>query len=94
MRVVISIDECKPHWAVKRGLDKLAASLGMRNIRVLGDFDSKLTDIFGDVDNFEEFETAMQCTALNEGSLFRVAESPRVSIPRRILAKQPKDEEN
>lgn len=72
MRIVIQFDETKPHWAIQRGYDKLAESLGMSNIKVTGDFDSKVTYIYGTVDNFETFHNAAQNTCLKEGSIHPV----------------------
>jgi hypothetical protein len=72
MRVVISFDEMKPHWAVQRGLDKEAQRLGMKDVKIGGDFDAKITHIYGTVEDFAIFESAFQFSRLVEGSLSQV----------------------
>lgn len=73
MRAAISIDETKPHWAIKQGLDKVAESLGMTNVKVSGDFDTKHTLIFGDIEDFSAFAEKMKNSDLKWGTLCRVA---------------------
>lgn len=74
VRVVLSFDEMKPHWAINQGLDKKAEALGMTNIVVSGDFDAKIARIYGDVDDFTKFERAVQAhPQLSEGSLAKAA---------------------
>lgn len=69
-QVVISFDEMKPHWAERCGLDKEAAGLGMSYITVTGDFDAKITHIYGFVEDFGAFAKAMESSpSLREGSL-------------------------
>ncbi len=72
MRICIQFDECKPHWATQRGLPELAAQCGLRNILVTGDFDSKLTYIYGDTEDFELFCIRANLTQLSEGSIHEV----------------------
>lgn len=74
MRVCIQFDETKPHWALNAGFDKVAESLGMRNVTVTGDFDSKLTYIYGDIDvPLDAFKALVENSKLREGSVHRVA---------------------
>lgn len=73
-RVVLSFDETKPHWAKQQGLDQAAEALGLRRIRVTGDFDSKLALIYGVVEDYAAF--AFECErhpALKHGTLALVA---------------------
>lgn len=72
MRAVIQFDECKPHWATKRGLDKAALALGMTNIKLTGDFDDKITLIYGDVESVSAFSDAIKGSPLSEGSVYAV----------------------
>lgn len=68
-RVSIQFDECKPHWAKQRRYDVIAAELGMKNVRITGDFDSKIAYVIGDVDNFEQFRALAENSLLSEGSV-------------------------
>lgn len=72
MKAVIQFDECKPHWAVQRGLDKAALALGMTNIKLTGDFDAKITLIYGDVESVSAFSATMRDGPLSEGSIYAV----------------------
>ena len=71
-RVCIQFDECKPHWAKQHGYHLIAAECGLTDITVTGDFDSKLTYIYGNVDSFEIFKAKIEQTSLKEGSLYKV----------------------
>ncbi len=73
VRVCLQFDECKPHWAEYYGYRALAMECGLKNIRLTGDFDAKLTYIYGDVDNLEAFRIAVNKTPLREGSLYEVS---------------------
>lgn len=54
-KVVIQIDEMKPHQAESLGfLRRAEEELGMRNIKLQGSFDDKLTYIYGEVEDFQE----------------------------------------
>src|SRR6185295_10854192 len=85
IRVCLEFDECKPHWAEQRGWPGLAADCGLQNLSVTGDFDSKITRIYGDVEDFDLFKSRIAGTALgNEGSLSRVDTSIRPAAHTRI----------
>ncbi len=79
--VCIEFDECKPHWAKKARYPELATACGMTNLTLSGDFDLKITRIYGVVDSFEAFSASIAETNLKHGSLYRVA--PAVPGPRR-----------
>jgi len=65
----------KPHWATQRGLDKEAERIGMKDVRVTGDFDAKITHIYGTVEDFTSFESAFKFSRMAvEGTLCQVAE--------------------
>jgi hypothetical protein len=75
LKVVLTFDEMKPHWATKAGLDKSAERLGMKVELVGGDPDAKIAKIFGTVDDFDAFEKAIILDmGLRWGTLSRVAE--------------------
>lgn len=73
MRICIQFDETKPHWAIQRGYDKVASQLGMRDIKLTGDFDTKLAYLYGTVDDYDAFAESLKGTVLEEGSLYQVS---------------------
>jgi hypothetical protein len=73
-RVTIQLDECKPHWAMHGGLDKYASECGMRDAKVTGDFDLKITYITGDVEDVKAFRARVAaCAPLRESSVYEVS---------------------
>lgn len=69
-RVCIQFDECKPHWAEQRGYLSAARECGLTNIRITGDFDAKITEIWGAVADYGAFRARVQeHPLLSEGSV-------------------------
>lgn len=75
-RVCIQFDECKPHWAEQRGYLDILKDCGLLNddsIRLTGDFDAKLTYIYGNVSSVELFKARFnRCPLRDEGSVREV----------------------
>lgn len=76
-RVCLSFDELKPGWAQQAGYDVECVRLGMKDLNLSGDFDTKETWIYGTVDDYEIFKAKVEnSTVLSEGKLCKVDPSP------------------
>lgn len=89
-RVCLQFDECKPHWATKARFDRIARELGLQDVLVTGDFDMKLTYIYGKVECFEAFENAWVRSALEPVSSLYQTYDPRdkTAVERNVRAIQ------
>lgn len=71
-KVVIVFHEIKPHHIEQYGYDVKAKELGLINPKVSGDFDSKIAKLYGEVENYSDFEAKFNASNLSEwGSLYR-----------------------
>lgn len=84
-KMLIAFDEMKPHWATGAGLDKVAETIGFRNVRVTGDFDAKVTHIIGEVENEAETRKEFEKLGWDTASLHRVADSAPKRLDKLIV---------
>jgi hypothetical protein len=52
-KVVIKLDEMKPHWIENQGLDIEAKAIGLKSIKISANDDQKITYIRGEVEDFD-----------------------------------------
>jgi len=58
--ICIELQECKPQWAVQHGIVEAANRCGLENAKLSGDYDAKLTYVYGQVQNLSQFETLLK----------------------------------
>lgn len=69
-KVGIQFDETKPHQLENSNYKDEARRLGMKNIRITGDYDLKVSSLIGEVDDFEDFLVKFHESSLSKnGSL-------------------------
>lgn len=77
-RVCLAFDECKPHWARARGYDRIAEECGLKIDTLTGDFDTKLTYIYGEVVNVEAFKARVNQSPMSDAcSVYEVTKEAK-----------------